>query len=337
MTPYIRVIREAGGLGDLVRVVAVAQGLRKKYPEARIHFYGARYLQELIAPRATHAFDLYIPCPQGIRDREVPLDEIRFPHLNRGIIYQESHCCWCWAYKHEPSTGGLVCQDRIELWCQKASVEPSRPYLKLLPGDISWRDKYQKKYAGQKLLGIQVGATCRSREWPYEYWNRFINLAAEAGWRVLLFDVCYRWLKEIAPETHVNLELSINRPWPETLGKLAACNLIITPDSGFFHLAGCLALRTLGLFGCTSGVVISRPWNWEKPTHDYLEIPAEKIDYDTLPTEPRPCQPKCYMRWERGWDSKRYREKNNYCALMSALTPDMVVRRAEKILGEENG
>lgn len=337
MSCYIRVVRESGGLGDLVRVLAVVQGLRKKYPQARLHFYGADYLRDLIAPRSD-AFDLYIPCAYALRNREEPLDEHRYPHLARSITYSISVDCWCWAYLHEPATQGICSSDRIELWCQRAGVEPERPALTLLESDLVWRDKCREKLGNSKVIGIQPGATCRSREWPYQYWDVLIELCQAAGIKVVLFDVCYRWQGQIQPRE--NLEFSISRPWPETLGRLAALDLMVTPDSGFFHLAGAIKKRSLGLFGCTSGQIISRPWNFGQHTHDYLQLRHSEIDYDMLPkanTSGVPCMPICYMQWCRGWDGDRYRKHNEHCSLLVQLGPDRVFAKIQEILGESNG
>jgi ADP-heptose:LPS heptosyltransferase len=155
---------------------------------------------------------------------------------------------------------------------------------------------------------------------------------ADAGIKCVLFDVCTRWHKEI--QTHSNLDHSIARPWPETIGKILACDLVITPDSGFYHLTGCFKKRTLGLFGCTSGQIMSETWNWDVRTHEYLQLRHDEIDYTSLPKGKIPCQPICYMRWERGWEGDRYRKQGQYCSLMLQLQPDRVFQKVMEILGE---
>jgi len=243
--------------------------------------------------------------------------------LNRGIIYEDSVDMWCWAYLHEPSTKGVCAQDRIELWCMHGGVEPSRPKLNLLESDLVWKNRTIEKANGKKIIGCQVGATCRSREWPYEHWNELFR-RLKHDYHIILFDVCYRW-KEISVD---GIELSIDRPWDETLGKLAACDLVITPDSGFYHLSGAIRRPTVGLFGCTSGIIISRPWRWEVETHDYLQLTHDELDKSQLYPE---CQPICYMRWERGWRGDRYRRDGEYCSVLKQLEP----ARVEKYVREK--
>lgn len=319
---YIRAVRESGGLGDSTRCLAVLQGLRKKYPNAKIHYYGADYLKDLISPRST-AFDLYIPCQYGLRPREALADN-SWPHLNRGIKYALSVNMWCEAYPHEAETQGLVCQDRVELWCKHACVDVSRPLLNPTNIDLLIRDNYKAKY--KKIIGWQVGATCLSREYPYYYTNQLLRMFKQYGYHVILFDVCRRWSHVIDAS---QCEVSIQEDWHRTIGKLLACDLVITPDSGFYHLAGCLGIKTLGIFGCTSGQIISRPWQIDKITHHYLQLRHDEIDKSKLPAT---CQPICYMRWERGWSSDRYRKQNKYCAIIEQITPERVFAKVKELL-----
>lgn len=322
---YVRAVRESGGLGDIVRCIAVCQGLRLKYPEARVHFFGARYLQQLVAPRSK-AFDLYIPCENHARPRDAELDETIYPHLEVGIEYKDSIDCFCPAYLEEPATEGVVCQERTELWCSHGGVPLTRPKLTPLPQDLNVFENMKNKY--QKSVGIQVGATCRSREWPFENWGKLIKMFKREGYHVYLFDVCFRWTDFI---DFKDVEAIVNGPWSSVIGRILSTDLMITPDSGFYHLCGALNQRTLGLFGPTSGQVISRIWNREDPTHHFLQVDHDSIDHDELPktsSSNRPCKPICYQRWERGWDSERYRQKGEYCALIKMLTPDLVFNHA---------
>lgn len=321
---YIRAVRESGGLGDSTRCLAVLQGLRKKYPTARIHYYGADYLKDLISPRSK-AFDLYIPCIYGLRPREASVTN-DWPQLNRGINYDLSVNMWCEAYPHEANTQGICALDRVELWCNHAQVEVSRPVLNPTPLDFVVRDRYKKKFGGKKIIGIQIGATCLSREYPYHYTNILIKMLLKCNYHIILFDVCRRWQKVIDTS---NCEESIRENWYSTIGKLLACDLLITPDSGFYHLSGCLKVKTLGLFGCTSGLIISRPWQMQEVTHHYLQLQHDEIDVSKLPPT---CKPICYMRWERGWDAKRYRTQNNYCAIIEQLYPQKVFEKVLELL-----
>lgn len=324
---YARFIREAGGLGDVVRIIAIGQGLKEKYKDVRVHYFGPSYLRDLIAPR-TNAIDIYFSFDCSIRPRDSTIDENVFPHLNVGIKYDISLDGWCPPYLHEPNTNGVCCQDRTELWCRIGGLPFTRPRLIPTQQDEKIRDNYQKRY--KKIIGIQPGATCRSREWPYHYWNELVTRLIKKGIHVILFDVCYRWQDEIKND---KMELSINKSWPETVGKLLACDLVITPDSGFYHLAGALQIPSLGIFGCTSGLVISRPWQLEIKTGYYEQLLHKEIDVKLLPEG---CMPICYMRWERGWKGDRYRVERKYCSLMEQLTVDRVEARITRLLNGQD-
>jgi len=332
---YVRAVRESGGLGDVVRCLAVLQGLREKYPDARVHFFGPGYLADLVVPRAKNAFDSYIRCENQSRARDAVIDEDVFPHLNVGIEYDESHDMFCPAYLEEPATGGIVCQERTELWCRHADVPLSRPRLIPLEQDLQVAENMMNQH--DRIVGIQVGATCRSREWPFENWAQLIKMLRREGIHVVIFDVCYRWGDTIS---HSDCEMVVNGSWFDVVGKIMSTNLMITPDSGFYHLSGALKKKTLGIFGPTSGQVISRIWNMEVPTHFYIQTDWRDVDPDILPKKNgsgKPCIPICYQRWERGWDGARYREKKEYCALIKQITPGMVFNQVMSMLNDPHG
>lgn len=328
---YVRYVREAGGLGDIIRFTAVGQGLKKKYPNARVHLFGPYQEMNLIIPRASHAIDAYFPCQYHSRERDILIDKKRHKHLDVGIKYDVTIDGWCPPYLHEPATQGLVAQDRVELWCRSAELPFERPYFVPTKEDFCSMEKYRKKHTG-KIIGIQPGATCRSREWPYRHWRTLLEKFKKDGIHVVLFDVCTRVFQEIPSNL---FEPSINKNWTETVGKILATDLMVTPDSGFYHLSGMLKKKCLGLFGCTNGVVISRPWKMEQITGHYLQLEHDQIDYSKLPVQNGcgiPCNPKCYMQWCRGWDSDRYRKQGKYCELMEQLTPEIVYRKAMELL-----
>lgn len=326
---YVRVVRESGGLGDVVRCLAVAQGLRIKFPEARVHFFGPTYLAGLVSIRSK-AIDAYIHCPQMVREREAPLDENAYHHLKKGIEYLESHCAWCPAYVHEPLTNGLICQERTELWCEAANVPVTRPKLEMLSQDIKVMENMKKSH--KKIVGMQLGSTCRSRDWPFKHWGKLIEMFRKEGYHIVIFDVCYRWESDINTD---GLEMVIGGSWFDVIGKIKACDLMITPDSGFYHLTGALNQKTLGIFGPTSGQVISRIWNYEEPTHHYIQLDHDDIDHSKLPkgdVKTAPCNPICFQRHERGWSYTRYRKESRNCEIMNQTLPEYVFERARGII-----
>lgn len=192
--------------------------------------------------------------------------------------------------------------------------------------DLEIKQSYKKRY--KKIIGIQPGATCPSREWPYAYWNELIKMLRNQGIHVILFDVCTRTQEEI---DYSNVELSINEDWHKTLGRMDACDLIITPDSGFYHLAGCIKAKTLGIFGCTSGQIMSRIWNFEEKTHEYIQLTHDEIDKSKIPVD---CKPICYMQWCRGWNAGRYRKEKGrgYCSIIEQILPDRIFKKAMELI-----
>jgi ADP-heptose:LPS heptosyltransferase len=115
------------------------------------------------------------------------------------------------------------------------------------------------------LLAIQPGAGDVNRIWPAE---KFRELAAELATLprviVLLFlsdqEVLFRRPGYLP--TRQNL-CWISEPLEAVLPKLAACDLLIGNDSGFYHLAFALGLRVVGIF---RSVRSARRWAHRSPS-----------------------------------------------------------------------
>jgi len=304
-------------LGDSIRFLAAGEGLMKKYPTARVHYFGAGFLEELFKGRANHAYHVFFPCDNMVRPRDEIIDETKHKHLDVGINYDITVDGWCPPYLHEPATKGVCCQDRTELWCREAGVPFIRPKLVPTEEDLKKMELAKdtlKRY--KAIVGIQVGATCKSREYPYYYVDELIRLLKLENIAVILFDVCYRWHKDI--KVRSNILLSIDADWSTTIGRLLACDIMVTPDSGFYHLSGLLSKKCIGIFGATSGQITSRPYNIGKKTGLYMQLKHDEIDYTKIPDT---CKPTCYMRWERGWNFSRYRDHHRYCAVIEQIKP----------------
>ena len=113
----------------------------------------------------------------------------------------------------------------------------------------SWRKLAKRKLHdaglnyGAPFIAIQTTAAGWSRIWPKERWVAFVNLATEAGHSVaILSDKA-----DDAPEAAINLtgQLSIE----EYAGVIAESRIFVGPDSSGIHLAGCMDVPAIGLFG----------------------------------------------------------------------------------------
>jgi ADP-heptose:LPS heptosyltransferase len=135
----------------------------------------------------------------------------------------------------------------------------------------------------------------------------------EAGARLVFFHSwkCARPGRDEVRPHEIGAYPALRLPWPELAATIAACELVISVDTGIFHLAGALSVPTLGLFGPTSGEVMCRPY----PTHSPV----------TSPERPPGCDPPCYGRPERGYSKDVCGRVG--CEVLRGVTPEAALRR----------
>lgn len=121
-----------------------------------------------------------------------------------------------------------------------------------------------KRLSNKKVVGIHSG--CFGGVWKKKQWNKFIELVCYFLGQDF-FVVNFGSLKEkliLKNGNSVNnenyLELAGKLPLPSTINHIAACDYFIANDSGLMHIADCLNIPLIALFGGTS-IKKNRPVN----------------------------------------------------------------------------
>ena len=281
----IRVVRESGGLGDVVRLWPVFDGLKRKYPEAEIHFWGLEEYRVMVKTFC-RSVDKFIVCPRDARrQRNTPLDERRHRYLARGIQYDLEFDLYCPAWVHEAETRGSVTKDRVELFCESVGVEPGP--VRFVLGDehreagLAWARSLPCE--PEQIVAVQPYSTHRARNWHDAGWLALLPLLVSEGFYPVLFDYCGR-VKRIGGH------LDTRNSHVELASKLWACNHLVGIDSGLFHVAGAVGTPALMIVGATSGPILCRPY----PRATWITGPVPA-------TAPNKCQTPCYTFSELGY------------------------------------
>lgn len=114
-----------------------------------------------------------------------------------------------------------------------------------------WREQAQETLRisgvapGQKTILMQADSKGVSRNWPAGRQFEFIGLAAKRGFKLVVVSDIYH--SKYEPKKVINLtgKLSLS----EYVGMIAATDILLCPDSGGLHIAGCTDNLALGLFG----------------------------------------------------------------------------------------
>jgi len=248
MNGHIRIIREAGGVGDVVRLFPVLRELKKKYPGDKLWLYAPiRYSQLYYCSGVKHTL---VPTPDVKRKRLSPLDDKLWSYLSKPVGVRKWKFDvdeYCPGFAEEVKMGQDVDRDRIECFCRAAKVWPCDPMPYLYVGTRAERsanaffsDFNLKKYLG--VVTVQPFSTDRGRDWPKHKWFELCNSLEEAGFAVIVLDVVPGRTERFSSFLRI-----IGQPLPHVASVIRSADLHIGPDSGLMHIASAVGTPTLVL------------------------------------------------------------------------------------------
>lgn len=142
---------------------------------------------------------------------------------------------------------------------------PGDTGLSLTPAQEAASRSFRSRFARDStLVAIQPGAGDPNRLWPAEKFRALaLALAERPRLTVLLFlsDAEIFFPGPGIPHDRPNLHC-VSEPLDGVVPKLAACDLCIGNDSGFYHLAFALGARVVGIHRSLRG---ARRWAYRSP------------------------------------------------------------------------
>lgn len=320
----VRVVREAGGIGDIVRIIPVLRGLREKYPGARLWVFAPAAYRPLLRGW----YDEFRGTPQAKRrPRDSPLDEKRWPYLDVGVRFDVSVSLYCPAFRHEHGQRGNVWLDRIDLFCRAADVRPGTktPRVNLNLDDVRAAREYVERNGLRNrnhLIAIQPFSTDPARNWPLVNWQCLAHALEWVGHRVIVLDGA-RGRTNGFPQHRV-----LGRPLGFIAALLSRCDLLVGPDSGLGHLAAAVGTPAVGVFASQSGPVMYRHY----PLHTYVYPPWDGQAH---------CKWPCFWNRPPGCSRQALVKAGKTCAMLARISVEDVydavtahLRRVEQPLAE---
>ncbi len=168
--------------------------------------------------------------------------------------------------------------------------------------------KEEQINAKDRLVGILPMAAWVLKNWPIDKWNRLAeSLNSLYGIKVIAFGKFTNdshgqmTLSNISGyENHSQMILSNisgkiilarNTTLKQAMALIKRCNLFIGPDSSLTHLASCLGVNTVGLYGATSSRYIY-------PYFHRHNLITSKAQIDCMPCYPggKPCKIKTKLQ-----------------------------------------
>ncbi|HEX6106119.1 MAG TPA: glycosyltransferase family 9 protein [Gemmatimonadales bacterium] len=142
---------------------------------------------------------------------------------------------------------------------------PGEVRLPLTPSQEAARRGFRESLPpGERLVAIQPGAGDARRVWPAEKFRRLARILAERPQVTVLVFVGEGEQRFRAPgylTERSNLRL-VSEPLEDVVPRLAACDVCISNDSGFYHLAFALGVRAVSIHRSVRG---ARRWSYRSP------------------------------------------------------------------------
>lgn len=134
----IQVIRESGGIGDVIKCGVVIRETQRQYQDSTVYVYSPPQYQDLYVcscPAIKYVPISFKGC--GRRDRRKQPDPNKWPYLKapEGVVFDKVINLYDPAFHYEVQKGKETDKDRIDLWCEAAGVTPysCTPHLIIPP------------------------------------------------------------------------------------------------------------------------------------------------------------------------------------------------------------
>lgn len=148
---------------------------------------------------------------------------------------------------------------------------------------------------GQPVLGLVMRASMPNRSWGPDYLARAAQLAGQAGWRVALLDNKPApgpnhppWRTFFGPDV---IDLTGRVTVHDLKCVVAACRVVLSPDTGTTHLAEAVATRCVTYFTTVPPGLRVRHYRWTRVLYPEGRLPC--LGCIHTPTcgqpDPKPC------------------------------------------------
>jgi heptosyltransferase II len=255
-------------IGDVCYDMVVVNPLRRRFPHAKISF--------LTSSRCIDIVDIYRGVDSGItydrsgKDRGF-LRQIGFILRLRKIKFDIAVVLKRSARYMFLRADKVWCVDKI----QQYKVHPVDRYLKLLrnkgidadkacfdftiaDSEKEFCDKFFKHHniaSDDKIAGIMPLAAWSLKSWPPDRWNHLAKiLTHDQGFKVIALGKSStdEISKKVISSLSKDIILSGETTLRQAIALISRCTVFVGPDSSLLHIASCMQVKAIGLYGPTS-------------------------------------------------------------------------------------
>lgn len=293
-------IMRSGAIGDLLLLSPSVQAFRRDHPEVKVSL--CCFEKHFPIFNNTDLFDSLIPYPYA---RNQPFEGLNQIISLENIIELSTDTHATDAFASALST----------------KVDDYKPVYKVSEEEKSDAMKWKKSFCSRPLVGIQMRASSRNRDYPAELMGKVILGLEDLGWAIVLFGQPGQ-IPPLPPEMRRTFifdssqsEMSLR----ESVSILSVCDAFVGVDSAFIHFCHALDIPAVGLFGAF-------PW----------QIRTAKAPLTRTLTGRGDCAGCC-------WQPKMGRNgfihfpphgpcsKSGICEVLASIEPERIIAQVEKL------
>lgn len=293
-TPRDNLIMRSGAIGDLLLMSPAIRALKIAHPDKKVGL--CCFEKHFPIFDNTHLFDALIPYPMSA-DRHDPLGLITSLE-NVMELATDVHATDAFA-----KALGVTVTDYRPIYVVSNQEKTDA---------LAWK----KEFGTRPLVGIQLRASTRNRDYPAQQWAKVITGLEDAGWAVILFGQPGQ-IPPLPPELQrpfiydaSQSEMSLR----EAVSLLSVCDAFVGVDSAFLHFCHALDVPAVGLFGA---------FDWKTRT--------AKSPLTRALTGRGDCSPCSWLgKLGQHFPSMPCRQ-NQLCSVLADIEPDRIIAAVEKL------
>ncbi len=312
-----------GGLGDLANLSSSLLALAQKEP-----------WRPLVLATLPHN----VPLLQGVDylDRVIPLDESR-KHLPAPEVFPEED--WFRIYDcrwgvEPPNIGpgrtsweNYIGRDRSDIFDDLLGVRNGHKKFSLPVDQKSLGEVRTLLSKKKRLIGLAPTSKSPVRCMPPEFIRPMANLIIEQyGAEVVLFGKTEDWSKGEAGIHGVGINNLIDiLSVKEMVALISLLDVVISPDTGIYHVAAALEKKCLALFGNIHPNTRTTYYPTVKSLHPTNYYSMKELSGVLLPCNPFPC-------WDVPYSCSGLQPGQYGAHCIRLLTPERIVDALKELI-----
>jgi heptosyltransferase II len=281
-------------IGDACYNMVVVRPLREQFPDAKISFLTSSRCEEIV--KGYKGIDRVLTYDRSGKDKGL-FNQIRFVLelrkiefdiavvLKKSARYMFLRVNKTWCTDKDKSHDVHPVERYLKLLRDKeVNVEAARFDFVVSDSEQSFCDGFFKNHAilpDDKIAGIMPLAAWSLKSWPTAKWNELSKiLTQQRGYKVIAFgkyaddDISRKVVSALSKDIIMSGQTTLK----QAMALISRCKVFIGPDSSLLHIASCMGVNTIGLYG---------------PTSIDCFYPYFHRDNIVLPTDKFTCMPCC--------------------------------------------